>query len=52
MRMRASWITMRFAEINFSNEQNLITGTQLVVNAIRDKELPVQIQSAKTIKTK
>jgi hypothetical protein len=50
MRMRASWITMRFAEINFSNEQNLITGTQLVVNAIRDKELPVQIQSAKTIK--
>jgi hypothetical protein len=41
---------MRFAEIEWTNQQNLVTATQLVVHSIQDAELPVQIQSAKTIK--
>ncbi|KAI8976466.1 armadillo-type protein [Pilobolus umbonatus] len=45
LRSRACDLTRHFGDLDFANEQNLATLYQCVISCMRDKELPVRVQS-------
>ncbi|KAI9492090.1 armadillo-type protein [Zychaea mexicana] len=46
LRARACDMTRHFSDLDFTNEQNLATLYQNVLDALRDSELPVKVQAA------
>lgn len=46
LRARACDMTRHFSDLDFTNEQNLATLYQNVLDALRDPELPVKVQAA------
>eukprot|EP01103_Thecamoeba_quadrilineata_P015393 TRINITY_DN4851_c0_g1_i1.p1 TRINITY_DN4851_c0_g1~~TRINITY_DN4851_c0_g1_i1.p1 ORF type:complete len:1011 (-),score=143.11 TRINITY_DN4851_c0_g1_i1:224-3256(-) len=51
LRAKACWIFGQFAEIEYKNEMIFIAGLEQVLSLMKDKDIPVRVQAALTIKT-